>query len=80
MWSLFDRDNSGTISANELGVVLSKLFKWRPTRYESEKIIATVAAPGSNSINFREFVLMMTRNRDNFTSLSSMLNLTASFL
>lgn len=58
-FSLFDEDGEGEISADELGVAITKLFGWRPTRYESEKLVKSVDSDGSGIIEFDEFVLMM---------------------
>lgn len=58
-FSLFDEDGEGEISADELGQAITKLFGWRPTRYESEKLVKSVDSDGSGIIEFNEFVMMM---------------------
>jgi len=85
MFTVFDRDNTGFMNAEELGSTLTKLpirsvltpirtistpfltlgstitklFGWRPTRYESEKLLATVDQDGGGVIDFGEFVNML---------------------
>lgn len=59
MFTVFDRDNTGFMNAEELGTTITKLFGWRPTRYESEKLLATVDQDGGGVIDFVEFVNML---------------------
>lgn len=59
MFAVFDRDGEGAITAEELGTTISALFGWRPTRYESAKLIESVDQDGEGSINLLEFVQMM---------------------
>lgn len=59
-FTLFDEDGEGEISADGLGTAISKLFGWRPTRYEAQKMVKSVDEDDSGIIEFNEFVLMMT--------------------
>lgn len=63
MFGVFDRDGNGVMSARELGKGLTKLFRWRPTQYESEKILSTVDDDNSGEICFAEFVRMLNCTR-----------------
>ena len=38
-FGLFDDNGNGLISAQEVGTTLTKLFGWRPTRFDTDKII-----------------------------------------
>ena len=60
IFSLFDRAGAGTIAADDLARTLTQQLGWRPTRYESERLLATVDEDGDNCITFVEFVTMYT--------------------
>lgn len=59
MFDVFDRQMTGRITADDLGRTLTQLLGWRPTRYESEKLLATVDEDDDKYIIFREFVIML---------------------
>ncbi|CAD7951192.1 unnamed protein product [Amoebophrya sp. A120] len=59
-FALFDRDNSGTITADELGVIMKSLGK-NPTDDELEAMIAEVDEDGSGEIEFPEFLALMSK-------------------
>lgn len=59
LFSVFDRDGEGHISAEELRFTISKLFGWRPTRYESQKLVEMVDTGGDGEIDLAEFIQMM---------------------
>ena len=61
MFMVFDRDDSGQMTADELMNALTKLFSWRPTRYEAQKLIEMVDEDGDEQISFSEFVQMFTQ-------------------
>jgi len=57
-FALFDKDGDGTITADELGVVMRSLGR-NPTREELEAMIAEVDEDGSGEIEFPEFLKLM---------------------
>lgn len=59
-FSLFDKDGSGSISQQELGVVLSNLGT-RCTAAELSEMMNEVDQDGNGEIDFDEFVIMMAR-------------------
>ena len=58
-FSLFDKDGDGSITTNELGTVLGLLGQ-NPTEVELEDLINEVDANGNGTIDFPEFLTMMT--------------------
>lgn len=60
-FSLFDKDNSGSITANELGTVMQTLGQ-NPTKAEIQDMINEVDIDGNSSIEFEEFVQLMENN------------------
>ena len=48
------------VDATEFGNTLTKLFGWRPTRFEIEKLMKIGDPDGDGEISFPEFVLMLT--------------------
>jgi len=63
-WELFDDDNSGEIVASELASVMHKLGL-QPTADELTDIIADVDKDGSGTIDYSEFLrLMSTKLKD----------------
>lgn len=58
LFSLFDQNGDGTISAHELGTVLHSLGE-NPTHQELEQMIADVDVDGSGHITFDEYLTMM---------------------
>ncbi|KAL7413189.1 putative calmodulin [Mrakia frigida] len=61
-FSLFDKDGDGTISAQELGTVMSSLGQ-RPSEAELLGMVKEADVNKSGNIDFTEFVGMMTRNQ-----------------
>lgn len=65
-FSLFDAKGNGSISEQDLGVVMRSLGQ-NPTEIEIEKMIKEVDVDGNGEIDFSEFVQMMKtqmKNRD----------------
>jgi len=58
-FSLFDKDNDGTISSKELGTVMRSMGG-NPTEQELQDMINDVDADGNGSIDFNEFLTMMS--------------------
>ena len=58
-FSLFDRDGDGTITTKELGIVMRSLAQ-NPTDAELQDMINEVDADGNGTIDFPEFLTMMT--------------------
>ena len=66
-FSLFDKNGDGTISTDELGVVMRSLGQ-NPTEAELVEMINEVDADGSGTIEFPEFLTLMARkNKDTDT-------------
>lgn len=59
-FKLFDKDGNGTISKEELGLVMRSIGR-NPTGRELDDMIHEVDADGSGSIEFPEFLTMMTK-------------------
>ena len=61
---LFDTDCSGTISIDELEVVMNSLGQ-RPTDEELKKMIAEADADGNGEVDFEEFLTLMKKQIKN---------------
>ncbi|UJR38801.1 hypothetical protein I4U23_031466 [Adineta vaga] len=59
-FSLFDKDDDGTITTKELGTVMRSLGQ-NPTEAELQDMINEVDADGNGMIDFPEFLTMMAR-------------------
>merc|ERR1712013_427951 len=59
-FSLFDRDNDGTITTKELGTVMRSLGQ-TPTEQELQDMIHEVDTDGNGTIDFPEFLQMMAK-------------------
>jgi len=59
VFTLFDDDGGGEISAQEMSMTLMKLFRRRPTAFELRSLIESVDKDGSGFISFAEFAQMM---------------------
>ena len=57
-FSLFDKDNDGSITAKELGMVMRSVGE-NPTDEELQEMINEVDANGNGTIEFPEFLTMM---------------------
>ncbi|KIJ98372.1 hypothetical protein K443DRAFT_680798 [Laccaria amethystina LaAM-08-1] len=60
-FSLFDKDGDGTITTKELGVVMRSLGQ-NPTEAELQDMVNEVDRDGNGTIDFEEFLDMMSRN------------------
>ena len=60
-FSLFDKDNSGTITTEELGDVMRSLGQ-NPTEEDLQKMIDDVDQDGDGTIDFPEFLTMLVRS------------------
>ncbi|CAD7922308.1 unnamed protein product [Amoebophrya sp. A25] len=70
-FALFDKDNSGTITADELGVIMKSLGK-NPTDDELDAMIAEVDEDGSGEIEFPEFLALMSKKLQAADSIEEM--------
>lgn len=70
-FALFDKDGDGTITADELGVVMRSLGR-NPTREELEAMIAEVDDDGSGEIEFPEFLRLMASKLQDTDSIEEM--------
>jgi calmodulin len=59
-FDIFDVDGGGTITAEELGVVMKSLGQ-KPTRAQLEAMVREIDADGDGAIDFPEFLTMMLR-------------------
>nr|CAH7744802.1 unnamed protein product [Callosobruchus chinensis] len=57
---LFDKDEDGTITVAELGVVMRSLGQ-RPTETELRDMVNQVDSDGNGTIEFNEFLQMMSK-------------------
>ena len=60
-FSLFDKDNSGTITTEELGDVMRSLGQ-NPSEEDLQKMIDDVDQDGDGTIDFPEFLTMLVRS------------------
>ncbi|XP_006819033.1 neo-calmodulin-like [Saccoglossus kowalevskii] len=59
-FALFDKDGDGSITVKELGIVMRSLGQY-PTEAELQDIVNEVDADGDGTIDFDEFIDMMTK-------------------
>jgi calmodulin len=59
-FKLFDKDDNGSISTQELGTVMKNLGQ-NPTEGELQDMINEVDADGNGTIDFPEFLTLMAR-------------------
>lgn len=57
-FALFDKDGDGTITVNEIGIVLRSLGQ-NPTFAELEDMVREVDIDGNGEVDFDEFLIMM---------------------
>ncbi|KAL6717916.1 hypothetical protein ACLMJK_004001 [Lecanora helva] len=60
VFSLFDQNGDGQISAEELGGIMRSLGQ-KPTQSELEDIVTELDTDNNGTIDFEEFLAMMTR-------------------
>uniref|UniRef100_A0A7S1CPY3 Calmodulin n=1 Tax=Bicosoecida sp. CB-2014 TaxID=1486930 RepID=A0A7S1CPY3_9STRA len=60
-FALFDNDNSGTITADELGDVMRSLGQ-NPTEEDLKKMVDDIDQDGDGTIDFPEFLTMLIRS------------------
>ncbi|XP_063691171.1 calmodulin-A-like isoform X2 [Bolinopsis microptera] len=60
-FSLFDKDGDGTITTTELGTVMKSLGQ-SPCESDLQDMINEVDADGNGTIDFKEFLEMMTKH------------------
>ncbi|KAL3874262.1 hypothetical protein ACJMK2_037302 [Sinanodonta woodiana] len=65
-FNLFEKDNDGTITTDELGAVMRSLGQ-NPTEDELGDMILEVDTNGNSTIDFPEFVTLMAKRRKNTT-------------
>merc|ERR1719449_297795 len=70
-FALFDKDGDGTITADELGVVMRSLGR-KPTMEELKAMIAEVDEDGSGEIEFPEFLKLMASKLQDTDSIEEM--------
>ncbi|XP_043693238.1 probable calcium-binding protein CML18 [Telopea speciosissima] len=61
-FDMYDKDQNGLISVNELHMVLKSLGE-KYTIQDCSKMITSVDADGDGNINFEEFKMMMTKGK-----------------
>mmetsp|Transcript_11199 Transcript_11199/g.20415 ORF Transcript_11199/g.20415 Transcript_11199/m.20415 type:complete len:162 (-) Transcript_11199:127-612(-) len=70
-FTLFDKDGDGTITAEELGVVMRSLGR-KPTMEDLKNMIAEVDDDGSGKIEFPEFLQLLTSKLQDTDSIEEM--------
>jgi len=70
-FSLFDKDGDGTITAEELGIVMRSLGR-KPTMEELHTMINEVDEDGNGSIEFPEFLKLMATKLQETDSVEEM--------
>eukprot|EP00397_Hematodinium_sp_SG-2012_P060343 GEMP01078446.1.p1 GENE.GEMP01078446.1~~GEMP01078446.1.p1 ORF type:complete len:159 (+),score=50.14 GEMP01078446.1:136-612(+) len=70
-FSLFDKDGNGTITAEELGVVMRSIGR-NPTNEQLRQMIAEVDEDGSGEIEFPEFLKLMASKLQDSDSIDEM--------
>ncbi|XP_052769162.1 neo-calmodulin-like [Mya arenaria] len=64
---VFDKDDDGTISTQELGIVMRSLGQ-DPSEDELQEIVREADTDGDGVIEFDEFIVMMTKQMTNIGS------------
>lgn len=65
LFRLFDRDNNGTISADELQTVMSAVSGERVSQAEVAEMISEADTNNDGVIQLSEFITVMKKHRDN---------------
>ena len=60
-FKLFDKDGSGSISREELGLLMKHLLKKELPKWELDAMMAAVDVDGSGEIDFEEFKTAMEK-------------------
>lgn len=66
-FSLFDKDNSGTVTTKELGTVMWSM-DMEPSDEELEEMIREVDTDGSGELDFKEFLMLMAKRMNDQAS------------
>ena len=61
---MFDQDGDGTITTEEMGTVMRSLGQ-NPTEHEIKEIVQELDTTNSGTLEFPEFLTMMTRKMSN---------------
>ena len=64
---MIDRDGDGKITVEELGVVM-KAMGQEPTKRELQDMVNVIDADGNGTIDFPEFLMMMSRKKNEMDS------------
>lgn len=64
---MFDKDGDGSISTKELGTVMRSLGQ-NPTEKELREICNEVDVDGNGKLEFKEFILLMTKHFDSINA------------
>jgi len=62
-FALFDDNGNGVIEPIEFGQTITKIFGWRPTLHELQKLHQLVDESGDGMVSWGEFVLMLHLQR-----------------
>ena len=63
IFNIFDKNSKGTISSIELGTIM-RMLSMNPTEAELSEMIGEIDFEGSGTIDFNEFLTIMSRKLD----------------